>query len=283
MCRDLIYHDVDISFISPSRTHEAPPLFLLRLSDYTVVRDGRTLQDADWQKFTLGLSNVTVPELTTDVLMSNTELYAHPQASESKLRDADGQVTECDMTANDDGDNDLNLGEELRDVVRDQVNLSEDSKPQLDPAEDPEPDSQRSREEEDEVEMIPPSQESRGVSLSAEDIPFAPTQAMVDRTTQSQEQDVGTSVMQEATVEEMDWREGERLQEEELFHVPQQITYRAYHSEGRAISSDAMARGRATRSLGVGHDPTEKQEQSSGGIMRRNAKNIFTLLLCRIN
>lgn len=243
------------------------------------MQDGITLQDADWQKFTLGLSNITVPELTTDVLMSNTELYAHPQASESKLRDADGRLTECDMTANDDGDNDLNLGEELRDVGRDQVNLSEDLKPQPDPAEDSEPDSQRSQEEEDEVEMIPPSQESRGVSLSAEDIPLAPTQAMVDRTTQSQEQDV----IQEAKVEKMDWREGERLQEEEPFHVPQQITHRAYHSEGGAISSDAMARGRATRSLGVGPDPTEKQEQSSGGIMRHNAIKIFTLLLSRIN
>ncbi|KAM9460930.1 LOW QUALITY PROTEIN: uncharacterized protein cenpt [Clarias gariepinus] len=227
------------------------------IQDYTAVQDGGTLQDSDWQKFTLGLSNVTVPELTTHVMMSNTELYAHPQASE--LRDADGEVTEAEIRDNHGGD-----GEELQDVVQNELKVRESSvsKPNKDPSEALEPDSQ-SREEEDDVEMIPPSPGGHGMSLSPEDIPFAPTQAMVER--EPQEQEESESAVQEAQVEKMDQGEGESIHGEELSHLPQRITRRAYHSEGGAIRDGVMARGRGAKSLGMDQDLTEKQLQSLAG------------------
>ncbi|KAB5558757.1 hypothetical protein PHYPO_G00020930 [Pangasianodon hypophthalmus] len=231
--------------------------------DYTVVQDGRTLQDSDWHKFTLGLSNVTVPDLTTDVVMSNTELYAQPRASVSELRDADGGVTEAEMKRDDDDDDDD--GDELQDVVQDEQNVCESnvSKPQPDPSEHPELDSQS----QDEVEMTSPSHENEAVSLCPEDIPFAPTQAMMDRVSQIQEQDEEReSAIQEAQVEEMDQREDASLreeEEEETSHLPQRITRRAYHSEGGAFRNGVMERGRSTKSLGMIQDPTEKREESS--------------------
>ncbi|XP_049329641.1 neurofilament medium polypeptide isoform X2 [Astyanax mexicanus] len=60
----------------------------------TVVQEGRTLGDSDWQKFTLGLSNVTVPDLTTDIVMCNTELYPQPPAATSPLKEQEGGASE---------------------------------------------------------------------------------------------------------------------------------------------------------------------------------------------
>lgn len=243
------------------------PFFVFCSSDYTVVQDGRTLQDSEWQKFTLGLSNVTVPELTTDmIMMSNTELYAQPQASTSQPGDADGGVTEAVMKKDDDDcDDDGDVGEERQDVIQDQQSVCESnvSKPPPNPPEDLEPDYPQSQEEGDVVEMIPPSQENEAMSLNPEEIPFSLTQAVVDHV--SQEQKECESAIQEVKVEEMDWRERASLQDEEPSHMPQRITQRAYHSEGGAIRNDVMARGRGTKSLGVDQDPTEKREQTSEG------------------
>lgn len=209
-------------------------------------------------KLTLGLSNTTVPELTTDMMMSNTELYAQPQASMSQLRDAEGGVTDAEMKRDDDDD-----GRELQDVAQDQQTLSERniSKPHADPSEDPDSDSE-SQEEEGEVETIPPSQKSDAVSLNPEDIQLAPTQDMVDHVSQPQKQEECESAIQDAQVEEMDQREGESLQEEDEKPslLPQRITRRAYRSEGGAIASGVMERGRGTKSLGMNHDPSEKRE-----------------------
>lgn len=233
--------------------------------DYTVVQDGRTLQDSDLHKLTLGLSNTTVPELTTDMMMSNTELYAQPQASMSQLRGVEGGVTDAEMKRDDDDDDD---GRELQDVAQDQQTLSERniSKPHADPSEDPDSDSEGQKEE-GEVETIPPSQESDAVSLNPEDIQLAPTQDMVDHVSQPQEQEECESAIQDAQVEEMDQREGESLQEEDEKPSlpPQRITRRAYRSEGGAIASGVMERGRGTKSLGMNHDPTEKHLQTFAG------------------
>ncbi|XP_060796720.1 centromere protein T isoform X2 [Neoarius graeffei] len=230
--------------------------------DYTVVQDGRTLQDSTWHKFTLGLSNVSVPELTTDVIMSNTELYAQPQASVSELRGADGRVTEAEMKR-DDGLDVHDGGEELKDVIQDQQNVCESnvSKPQPDVSEHLGPDSQ-SKVGEDKVELMPPSQENEAVSSCPEEIPFSPTQAVADHVSQSQERE---SAVQEAQVEELNQGEGESLQGEETSLLRQRITRRAYHSEGGAIRNDVMVRGRGTKSLGMGHVSTEKQLQNFAG------------------
>ncbi|KAF4082774.1 hypothetical protein AMELA_G00131440 [Ameiurus melas] len=228
--------------------------------DYTVVQDGRTLQDSDLHKLTLGLSNTTVPELTTDTMMSNTELYAQPQTSVSELRDAEGGVTDAEMKRGDDDDD----GREIQDVAQDQQTLSERniSKAHPDPSEDPEADSE-SQEEEGEVETIPQSQESDAVSLNPEDIQLAPMEDVVDHVSQPQEQEQSESAIQDAQVEEMDQREGESLQEEdEPSHPPERIVRRAYRSEGRAITNGAMERGRGTKSLGMNPDPTEKHLQT---------------------
>lgn len=221
------------------------------------MQDGRTLQDSTWHKFTLGLSNVSVPELTTDVIMSNTELYAQPQASVSELRDADGRVTEAEMKR-DDGLDVHDGGEELKDVIQDQQNVCESnvSKPQPDVSEHLGPDSQ-SKVGEDKVELMPPSQENEVVSSCPEEIPFSPTQAVADHVSQSQERE---SAVQEAQVEELNQGEGESLQGEEPSLLLQRITRRAYHSEGGAIRNDVMVRGRGTKSLGMGHMSTEKRE-----------------------
>ncbi|TTL88680.1 Glucose-fructose oxidoreductase domain-containing protein 2 [Bagarius yarrelli] len=204
--------------------------------DYTVMQDGRTLQDSAWQKFTLGLSNVTVPELTTDMILSNTELYAHPQASESELGDAEGRATENQSKRDD----------------RQNVCEGDSSKPQ------PEPVSS-SQDEEDEEDMIPPSQGEE--SLSLEEIPFAPTQAMVESTAQEERKE--KSVIPEDQVEEMDQRECQSLREEEQSHFPERIARREYRSEGGAIRHGVMAGSRGTKSLGTRQDPTEKHKESS--------------------
>ncbi|KAF7703431.1 centromere protein T [Silurus meridionalis] len=225
--------------------------------DYTVVQDGKTLQDSDLHKFTLGLSNITVPELTTDVMMSNTELYAQPQTSMFEL----GGVTEAEMKIDvDDG------GDELQDAVQDHQNLCESNatKHQPDTLEDQEPISQ-SQELEDEI--IPPSQENKTVTLSPEDIPFAPTQAMVEISCPPQESEESRSAIKEAQVEEIEQRESESLEEEEeeQSHLHQRITRRAYRSEGGAIRNGVVAKGRGTKSLGFGEEPTEEQVQSFAG------------------
>ncbi|KAI5613878.1 centromere protein T isoform X2 [Silurus asotus] len=222
--------------------------------DYTVVQDGKTLQDSDLHKFTLGLSNITVPELTTEVMMSNTELYAQPQTSMFEL----GGVTEAEMKIDvDDGG-----GDELQD----HQNLCESNatKHQPDTLEDQEPISQ-SQELEDEI--IPPSQENKTVTLSPEDIPFAPTQAMVEISCPPQESEESRSAIKEAQVEEIEQRESESLEEEEeeQSHLHQRITRRAYRSEGGAIRNGVVAKGRGTKSLGFGEEPTEEQVQSFAG------------------
>lgn len=235
------------------------------------MQDGRTLQDSSWHKFTLGLSNVMVPELTTEVMMSNTELYAQPQASVSELRDADGGVTEPQTKRGDEGDGDRDdVREELQDITQDQPNMCEGnvSKPHPDPSEDPELDSQH-QEEDNEVEMMPASQENESVCLSPEDILLAPTQPMGDHVSHPQEHEASESAIWEAQMEEPSRIESESRQEEEPSHVLQRVTRRAYHSEGGAIRSDVMARSRGTKSLGMRQDPTEKHEQSSEGKMRR--------------
>ncbi|XP_036442064.1 uncharacterized protein cenpt isoform X2 [Colossoma macropomum] len=246
--------------------------------DYTVVQDGKTLGDSDWQKFTLGLSNVTVPDLTTDIVMSNTELYLQPTVSASVLKeDNDGppevgrhegeKAFETDRRRDDEekvgGDY---QEEQVVDDHQDKQNehLSKICETEPEPfqeMEGPETASQI-QEEKEELNVIPSSQENEAVSLSPEELPFAPTQAMTEPAPQIQEYEGKESDIQESEVEKIEMRESEKdsLTVVELpSQVLERIIRRAYHSEGGTVMAGITERERGTKSLGAGLYPTELQ------------------------
>ncbi|XP_017581119.1 centromere protein T isoform X1 [Pygocentrus nattereri] len=236
--------------------------------DYTVVQDGKTLGDSDWQKFTLGLSNVTMPDLTTDIVMSNTELYLQPTVSASVLKDDDDGPPEVGRCEDGKAYETNRMGgehqeEQVVDDFQDKLNehLSKVCETEPEPfqeMEDPETVSQI-QEEKEGLDVIPSSQENEPVSLSPEELPFAPTQAMTEPVPQIQEHEGKVSDIQESEVEKSEMRESE---EELPSQVLERITRRAYHSEGGAVVAGITARGRSTKSLGAEQYPTGKELQS---------------------
>ncbi|KAL6468500.1 hypothetical protein MHYP_G00220240 [Metynnis hypsauchen] len=250
--------------------------------DYTVVPDGKTLGDSDWQKFTLGLSNVTVPDLTTDIVMSNTELYPQPNVSASVLKDDnDGppEVGRCEdeqaYETNRRDDEEKAGGEHQEDQVVDDLqdklneHLSKVCETEPEPfqeMEDPETVSQI-QEEKEELDVIPSSQENEAVSLSPDELPFAPTQAMTEPAPHSgiQEYEGKVSDIQESEVEKTEMRESEKdsLTVAELpSPVLERISRRAYRSEGGTLAAGITARGRGTKSLGAEQYPADEELQS---------------------
>ncbi|KAL7866912.1 hypothetical protein AOLI_G00147260 [Acnodon oligacanthus] len=248
--------------------------------DHTVVQDEKTLGNSDWQKFTLGLSNVTVPDLTTDIAMSNTELYIQPTVSASVLKDDNDGPPEGGRYEGEKAyetnrrDDEEKVGgehqeEQVVDDLQDKLNehlskICETEPEHFQEMEDPETVSQI-QEEKEELDVIPSSQENKAVSLSLEELPFAPTQAMTEPAPQIQEYEGKVSVIQKSEVEITEMRESEKdsLTVVELpSQVLERITRRAYHSEGGTVMAGITARGRGTTSLGAELYPTNKELQS---------------------
>ncbi|XP_062869090.1 uncharacterized protein cenpt isoform X3 [Trichomycterus rosablanca] len=227
----------------------------------TVLQDGKSLGDSEWHKFTLGLSNISVPELTTDIVMSNTELYAHPPGSVSELKEDMSRIAMMGAHENDrvydvERKRDSKIvGDKYHDEQN--VSLGNISKTQPEPShqqEDPKP----AFESDEEIERIPSSQEEG--SLSPEEIPLAPTQPMINCVPQRLEKEAQKSVLQEPEIDGMESREDESHPEEELVsQISRRVTRRAYNSEGEANMLRLTARGRATKSLGERLDPVENE------------------------
>ncbi|XP_031425611.2 centromere protein T isoform X2 [Clupea harengus] len=62
---------------------EALQVRLQKYSEPSESLASRMEGDSSWQGFTLGLSDVTVPDLTTDIIMSNTALYPRPETADN--------------------------------------------------------------------------------------------------------------------------------------------------------------------------------------------------------
>ncbi|XP_062869089.1 uncharacterized protein cenpt isoform X2 [Trichomycterus rosablanca] len=226
-----------------------------------ILQDGKSLGDSEWHKFTLGLSNISVPELTTDIVMSNTELYAHPPGSVSELKEDMSRIAMMGAHENDrvydvERKRDSKIvGDKYHDEQN--VSLGNISKTQPEPShqqEDPKP----AFESDEEIERIPSSQEEG--SLSPEEIPLAPTQPMINCVPQRLEKEAQKSVLQEPEIDGMESREDESHPEEELVsQISRRVTRRAYNSEGEANMLRLTARGRATKSLGERLDPVENE------------------------
>ncbi|XP_072515889.1 uncharacterized protein cenpt isoform X2 [Salminus brasiliensis] len=259
--------------------------------DYSVVQEGKTFGDSDWQKFTLGLSNVTVPDLTTDIVMSNTELYPQPTVSVSELKAPEFNRYECEeaFEADRKTDGDIKGQHQEEVVVEDQQeeegvgdyqeeedhqeeemveyheseSLSKNDKSNPEPFKDMEDPDFQLQEEGEEVNVAYSSQEKEAVLLSPDDIPFAPTQAMTEPVLQTQGKEGQESEVQ-VELEEMGWKES--VKDLPIVELPSQlserITRRAYRSESGTVIPVMTARGRATKSLGAGLYPTEKETQS---------------------
>ncbi|KAI4872979.1 hypothetical protein NFI96_023667 [Prochilodus magdalenae] len=242
--------------------------------DYTVVQDGKTFGDSDWQRFTLGLSNVTVPDLSTDIVMSNTELYPHPAVSASALKENSDRLLEMDSYDGEKAykfdkgrDSVEECDKQEEEVVNDQDKKIEDlrkiceTEPKLfQDMEDAEIGTQI-QEEKEELAMMPSPQENETVSLSPEELPFAPTQPMTEPAPQIQDNEGQDFDMQEAEVEKIETKESEE-ENVPVLDLSKQIIRRTYRSEGKTVMPAVTVRTRSTKSLGAGLYSADRGLQS---------------------
>lgn len=202
------------------------------MPDLTVIQSGKTLGDSEWQKFTLGLSNISVPELTTDIVMSNTELYAQPPCSVSKFKKDRSQVVTNDNSR----------------INKEDKNRSGES----------EGDRHQEEQNVDSSHISKKPHKEGMVSLGPEEIALAPTQPVVNCA-------MSSFLGKEQLMDENESREDESHPEEELIsQLSRRVTKRAYNSEGEPNGLELTARVRATKSLGARLDSTEKGGYCSG-------------------
>ncbi|XP_066503820.1 centromere protein T [Hoplias malabaricus] len=248
--------------------------------DYTVVQGGKSLEDSEWQKFTLGLSNVTVPDLSTDIVMSNTELYPQPSVSVSERKEDEGSAPKMDrhdteeVNEMDENRDEEEVGSELQEVPlvddhqktdyeQSSKTLGTEPEPfQL--MEDPKTGSLLQNEEQEEIDMLPSSKEEEAVSLSPDELLFAPTQAIAVPAPEIQEQEWISSEIHEDMLDQIERKEsGKNLSHDELpSQFLERISRRAYRSEGGAVMPGVTGRGRSTKSLGAGLYPSERKLSS---------------------
>nr|XP_055036927.1 centromere protein T isoform X1 [Misgurnus anguillicaudatus] len=195
--------------------------------DHSQFQDGKTLEDSSWQKFTLGLNDVT-------------ELYVQPAGSTVQLNKDDMAVQDEEPERNTESndleteeyqENRLSYVDEIHDVPESIIQENKDH--EVESA------------LQDEEEMLPSSQEEAGdVSLSPEDeIMLAPTQAMTESPPKFQD----AETHEPETEEDMDTSPG-----------LEQKTRRAHRSEGGGGILKIPAGQRVTKSFGAGLNPREK-------------------------
>ncbi|XP_065099963.1 uncharacterized protein cenpt [Paramisgurnus dabryanus] len=196
--------------------------------DHSQFQDGKTLEDSSWQKFTLGLNDVT-------------ELYAQPSGSTVELKKDDTAVQDAeperdaesnDLETEEYQENKLSYVDEIHDVPESIIQEYQDH--EVESA------------LQDEDEMLPSSQEEAAgdVSLSPEDeIMLAPTQAMTESTPEFQD----AETHEPETEEDMDTSPG-----------LERKTRRAHRSEGGGGVLRIPAGQRVTKSFGAGLNPREK-------------------------
>lgn len=217
------------------------PCFIL---DHSEVQDGKTLEDSSWRKFTLGLNDVT-------------ELYVQPAGSTVLQKKDDTTVPDAEIDENEDEnaletveeenqENNENYVDEIQDVLDPESVVQENKDCDVELA---------SQEEE---EMVPSSQEAEhDASLSPEDdIMLAPTQAMTESPSESQD-------VEEHDLETEKDIEEENVQDADTSQGLERITRRAHRSEGGGAVLAVPPGQRVTKSLGAGLNPREKGERNS--------------------
>ncbi|XP_042634572.1 ring-infected erythrocyte surface antigen-like [Cyprinus carpio] len=174
------------------------------------TKDGKTLEDSSWQKFTLGLNDVT-------------ELYAQLNKKDDKV----GPSAEMERDAENEREHELERASEIP-----------DSEPLIQEGKDHEMKSQDDEEEEEE-EVVLSSQEN--VFLSPEDdIVLAPTQTMTELLPESrdvqlegrefvEEVDIGNVVEIEDVEIEDDSVEDEMVVDENVEEIEDEEVVKAEH------------------------------------------------------
>lgn len=223
--------------------------------DHSDVQDGKTLADSSWQKFTLGLNDVT-------------ELYVQPAGSTVLQKKDDTAVPDAEMERDAEGEgapetkeeenqeNKQNYVDEIQDVLDPESVIQENK------------DCDVEMESQEEEEMVPSSQEAEhDLSLSPEDDMLAPTQAMTESPPESQEVE-GHDLETEEDIEE------ENVQNADTSQDLERITRRAHRSEGGGAVLAIPSGQRVTKSLGAGLNPREKDHLEFGNRSRESLQDV---------
>ncbi|XP_048022993.1 centromere protein T isoform X2 [Megalobrama amblycephala] len=246
---------------------------------HSVVQDGKTLEDSSWQKFTLGLNDVT-------------ELYIHPKKDDTVGPSAEMEREHGLERENQEKDDKEDHVSEIPDVRDSEILFQEEKDHEIEAP---------SQEEE---EVVPSSQGGGyDVFLSpGDDIVLAPTQAMTESLPESQyvelkdresiveveygnvveveyeeAEDENVEEAEDENVEEVEDENVEEIEDENVeevehedaedeiieenpdaLHNPERITRRAHRSEGRGAVLEVPASMRVTKSFGAGLNPREK-------------------------
>ncbi|XP_056587339.1 centromere protein T [Triplophysa dalaica] len=222
--------------------------------DHSEVQDGKTLEDSSWQKFTLGLNDVT-------------ELYEQPAGSNVLQKKDETVVPDAEMERDveneeesaletveeESQENKQNYVDEIQDVFDSESVIQENHDCDVEFV---------SREE----EIVTSSREAEYcVSVSPEDdIMLAPTQAMIE------------SAPEPHDVEEHDLETEEDIGEENVQEDAdtsqdlERITRRAHRSEGGGAVLAFPPGQRVTKSLGAGLNPREKDLLEFGNRSRED-------------
>ncbi|XP_051532807.1 uncharacterized protein cenpt [Myxocyprinus asiaticus] len=216
----------------------------------SVFQDGKSLEDSSWQKFTLGLNDVT-------------ELYVQPAGSTAQLKRHDTLVPSAELEREHDLERNGEENLETQDGDIPEV-------PELLNKEDKEHDMESASQDVEQEEMVPSSQEAGdGMSLSSvNEIVLAPTQAMTESLPESQDVEIPETQTEEDVEEENVPGDIDASTNQE------RITRRAHRSEGGGVVLGVPPGSRVTKSLGTGLNPREKDLLDFVNGSRESLQNI---------
>lgn len=220
---------------------------LFPLLDHSEVQDGKTLEDSSWQKFTLGLNDVTElyeQPAGSNVLQKKDETVVPDAEMERDVENEEASALET--VEEESQENKQNYVDEIQDVLDSESVIQENNDCDVEFV---------SREE----EIVTSSHEAEHcVSVNPEDdIMLAPTQAMIESAPEPQDVEEHDLETEEDIGEENVQEDADTSQDLE------RITRRAHRSEGGGAVLAFPPGQRVTKSLGVGLNPREKGERNS--------------------
>uniref|UniRef100_A0A4W5M590 CENP-T/Histone H4 histone fold domain-containing protein n=1 Tax=Hucho hucho TaxID=62062 RepID=A0A4W5M590_9TELE len=224
--------------------------------------------------FTLGLSDLTAPDITHDIITSNTELYALPVdtattftiATQDKNTITGTQIQREMGGMKDDEEKDMEeVGEQKEDKMevdnKDGEDLAGDAGQREDSVRQKESKSQT-----EEVEEVADSQTEEVADSQTEEVADSQTEEVADSQTeevadsQTEEDEVADSQTEDVADEgEQVAEEGQEksLTSQSLSHNAMHISRRAYCSEGGVKVARVVEGGRGYKSMGAELHPTE--------------------------
>ncbi|XP_030620995.1 centromere protein T [Chanos chanos] len=220
-------------------------------NDHTIVRAEPTLGDS---QFTLGLNDVTVPDLTTNIFMSNTALYDQPVSITTQQGTGEKELTPA-VNEGEDKEKKEDEGQTERDHHADKVGETEEQEEDKDKQK-----AERLVFETERVEVPVPldtemeeEQESQG---HEEELFESSNQEMELEAPPVQEREEPESQTEEAEmeVEELGKSGAEDFQEEVAASPSEHITRRAHQSGGTVAVPGLLDR----RNIDINLEATEK-------------------------